>query len=291
MRSFRRRQYYLGNSNNNFEKYPKARCGEPHSDNPTFSLLKSIFCSNRNAISEFERDSLVQKSVFASTTGVLKKSQIGKLRYAMQYPQTLLFFDNLDSLQFAKQLVCERCPASRVLVYESVEQLEKTIDDSQNSDQPTIVITDKPMVSELAKSKKAFLPTVLIENASNPISNDQIVVTQTNAAMESGTIAKTIDFSEHEEVVESLDQAIKAASQFQSLKSRSANLEDLAARERKIIQLAADGIPNKTIAVRLGVSIKTVEKNRRNAYSKLSVSSTAEMASLVTFEKFFGAFA
>ena len=60
---------------------------------------------------------------------------------------------------------------------------------------------------------------------------------------------------------------------------RLANLSD---RERRIVQLAADGLPNKRIASILGLSVKTVEKQRRQAYRRLSVTSTAEMTRAVT---------
>jgi DNA-binding NarL/FixJ family response regulator len=60
----------------------------------------------------------------------------------------------------------------------------------------------------------------------------------------------------------------------------------LDARELNIVTLAAEGVPNKSIAKRLGISIKTIERNRRCAYEKLGVTSTAGMASLFTFRKF-----
>ena len=60
--------------------------------------------------------------------------------------------------------------------------------------------------------------------------------------------------------------------------------ELLSDQEKHIVQLAADGYPNKRIATTLGVSIKTVEKYRRRAYEKLNVDSTALMARAVTLE-------
>lgn len=59
-------------------------------------------------------------------------------------------------------------------------------------------------------------------------------------------------------------------------------LDALPERERRIVQLAADGMPNKRIASILGLSVKTVEKQRRQAYQRLHVSSTAEMTRAVT---------
>ena len=62
---------------------------------------------------------------------------------------------------------------------------------------------------------------------------------------------------------------------------------NLSERELAIVSMATDGVPNKSMARRLEVSIKTIEKNRRTAYEKLSISSSAEMAALVTFRRYF----
>ena len=59
-------------------------------------------------------------------------------------------------------------------------------------------------------------------------------------------------------------------------------LDSLCERERRIVQLAADGVPNKRIAAILELSIKTVEKQRRQAYQILNVHNTAEMVRAVT---------
>ena len=75
------------------------------------------------------------------------------------------------------------------------------------------------------------------------------------------------------------------------LKCQGTKLETLAERERRVIALAAEGVSNKAIATRLGTSIITLEKNQRIAYSKLSVASTAEMATMATFGRFFTSYA
>ncbi len=70
------------------------------------------------------------------------------------------------------------------------------------------------------------------------------------------------------------------------LKEQSARIGLLSERELAIVNMASDGLPNKAVAAKLGVSIKTVEKNRRAAYDKLKVSSTASMATLVAFHRY-----
>jgi DNA-binding NarL/FixJ family response regulator len=49
----------------------------------------------------------------------------------------------------------------------------------------------------------------------------------------------------------------------------------LSARESEVLQLIAEGKPNKETASELGISIKTVEKHRENLMSKLNIHETA----------------
>lgn len=49
----------------------------------------------------------------------------------------------------------------------------------------------------------------------------------------------------------------------------------LTSREVEILQLVAEGLANKTIALELGISIKTVEKHRQSLMEKLDIHETA----------------
>ena len=51
----------------------------------------------------------------------------------------------------------------------------------------------------------------------------------------------------------------------------------LSRRETQVVSLVADGLPNKSIAHELDISVKTIEKHRANATRKLGVGSTAQM--------------
>ena len=57
----------------------------------------------------------------------------------------------------------------------------------------------------------------------------------------------------------------------------SASQEVLTAREREVVQLVAEGMSNKEIAVALSISTKTVEAHRANMMHKLSLSSVSEL--------------
>jgi DNA-binding NarL/FixJ family response regulator len=49
----------------------------------------------------------------------------------------------------------------------------------------------------------------------------------------------------------------------------------LTAREAEVLQLVAEGAPNKQVAAKLGISIKTVEKHRQQLMDKLDIHDTA----------------
>ncbi len=51
----------------------------------------------------------------------------------------------------------------------------------------------------------------------------------------------------------------------------------LSRRESQVVALVSDGLPNKSVAHELDISVKTIEKHRANATRKLGVGSTAEM--------------
>jgi DNA-binding CsgD family transcriptional regulator len=56
--------------------------------------------------------------------------------------------------------------------------------------------------------------------------------------------------------------------------------ETLTAREREIVQLILIGHSSNSICLKLGVSLPTVKTHRRNIYSKLQISSQAELFNL-----------
>jgi DNA-binding NarL/FixJ family response regulator len=51
----------------------------------------------------------------------------------------------------------------------------------------------------------------------------------------------------------------------------------LTARERQVVELVADGLANKTIAARLGISARTIEGHLNHIFAKLGVTSRTEL--------------
>jgi len=72
--------------------------------------------------------------------------------------------------------------------------------------------------------------------------------------------------------------ARKVIVSFQEPVAAAAQVEDLSPREREILELLAQGFPNKTIAGRVGVSDGTVRWHLRHVYHKLHVRSRTEAA-------------
>jgi len=58
-------------------------------------------------------------------------------------------------------------------------------------------------------------------------------------------------------------------------------VELLSGREREIVMFAASGMASKDIAERLFLSVRTVNNHLQHAYTKLGVSSRADLAEAV----------
>lgn len=104
-------------------------------------------------------------------------------------------------------------------------------------------------------------------------------------AMRRGAITVLEKPISQEKLKAAIDEALLSANAFRALADSGeycVRLASLTQRERRIVHLAADGMPNKRIAAVLGLSVKTVEKQRRQAYQRLHVASTAEMTRAVT---------
>ncbi|MNZ91808.1 Transcriptional regulatory protein FixJ [compost metagenome] len=63
-----------------------------------------------------------------------------------------------------------------------------------------------------------------------------------------------------------------------ALRSR---LTDLTERERDVMRLVVEGIPNKLIADQLDISVRTVEVHRSRVFDKMQVKSAVELANLL----------
>ena len=58
-------------------------------------------------------------------------------------------------------------------------------------------------------------------------------------------------------------------------------LGDLTDREREVMRLVVEGLPNKLIADQLDISVRTVEVHRSRVFDKMEVKSAVELANLM----------
>ncbi len=71
---------------------------------------------------------------------------------------------------------------------------------------------------------------------------------------------------------------LTARKEQQRLQSRLLELTD---RERDVMHLVVEGLPNKLIADQLDISVRTVEVHRARVFDKMEVKSAVELANLM----------
>lgn len=86
-----------------------------------------------------------------------------------------------------------------------------------------------------------------------------------------------VDARQFEEAIDTVAYRAEIRKYHGSMSENADLLQSLTPRELRIVQLASDGLPNKQIATTIGLSVKSIERIRRDAYRKLRVRSTAEM--------------
>lgn len=83
------------------------------------------------------------------------------------------------------------------------------------------------------------------------------------------------------ELIQSLRECLEKMRNGLSSEEVRALLELLTPRERQITRLLLEGVPNHGIAVRLNLSVRTVENHRTSVYRKLRVNSYEELRNLL----------
>jgi two-component system response regulator DctR len=82
-------------------------------------------------------------------------------------------------------------------------------------------------------------------------------------------------------VEQALAQSAAALAQRSENTSLRARLEGLTDRERDVMRLVVEGLPNKLVADQLDISVRTVEVHRARVFEKMSVKSAVELANLL----------
>ncbi len=86
-------------------------------------------------------------------------------------------------------------------------------------------------------------------------------------------------------LVDRIEQALARSAQTLAVQrtkqNLQANLADLTERERDVMRLVIEGLPNKLIADQLDISVRTVEVHRARVFDKMNVKSAVELANLL----------
>jgi two-component system response regulator DctR len=86
-------------------------------------------------------------------------------------------------------------------------------------------------------------------------------------------------------LVDRIEQAIKRSAAVLALqrdkRQLESRLQELTDRERDVMRLVVEGLPNKLIADQLDISVRTVEVHRARVFEKMEVKSAVELANLL----------
>ena len=86
-------------------------------------------------------------------------------------------------------------------------------------------------------------------------------------------------------LVDRIEQALKVSSlrlaENRQRKNLTTRLQELTERERDVMQLVVQGLPNKLIADQLSISVRTVEVHRARVFEKMEIKSAVELANLL----------
>jgi FixJ family two-component response regulator len=104
-------------------------------------------------------------------------------------------------------------------------------------------------------------------------------------AMQSGAVTLLEKPCREEDISEAVSKAVEIARVQDERQQRGVELEGrmngLTAGERRVLDLLVEGNTNKTIAARLDLGLRTVEKYRHNVFKKLGVNSLPDLMRLV----------
>jgi two-component system, LuxR family, response regulator DctR len=86
-------------------------------------------------------------------------------------------------------------------------------------------------------------------------------------------------------LVDRIEQALSLSAQQLARRNlqtrREQQLQELTERERDVMRLVIEGLPNKLIADQLDISVRTVEVHRSRVFDKMDVKSAVELANLL----------
>jgi len=171
-------------------------------------------------------------------------------------------------------------------MHESAEAFERMLDNGFEPGQPCCLLLDvrMPGMSGLALFDKLVerglvqaMPVIFLTGHAD-------VPTAVDAVKRGAFDFCEKPFSDNA-LVDRVEQAIKLSAAHLEVLGAKAGLRqrlvELTERERDVMRLVVEGLPNKLIADQLDISVRTVEVHRARVFDKMEVKSAVELANLL----------
>jgi FixJ family two-component response regulator len=163
---------------------------------------------------------------------------------------------------------------------DSVEEFIELYDDSRDS----CLITDLQLHNgngfELLRAiedQSIFMPSIFITSHADVKSAVEVMrsgaVTLLEIPFHDDDVRDAIDFAIQRDAIERNNNLRR-----HTIRARIDSLTD---KERQVLEYVVEGMANKVIAKRLGVSIRTIESRRQAVFQKMKVNSLAELVRCV----------
>ena len=168
-------------------------------------------------------------------------------------------------------------------LFDSAEAFQKMVEGAAMPSQPCCLLLDvrMPGISGLAlfdwlagRGMHTAMPVIFLTGHAD-------VPTAVDAVKRGAFDFCEKPFSDNA-LVDRIEQALAQSSGIVSARKESAllrrHLADLTDRERDVMRLVVEGLPNKLIADSLDISVRTVEVHRARVFDKMQVKSAVELA-------------
>ncbi len=174
-------------------------------------------------------------------------------------------------------------------VFDSAEAFEQQCPDSP--DQPCCLLLDMRMsgMSGLALFDRlrqrgclAWMPVIFLTGHAD-------VATAVDTVKRGAFDFCEKPFSDNalvDRVEQALWQSHEALAQLRRRNEVANKLAELTERERSVLDLVIEGLPNKLIADQLNISVRTVEVHRARVFDKMAVKSAVELVNLIREDSF-----
>ena len=169
----------------------------------------------------------------------------------------------------------------RTELFASAEEFLETYDPAR----PGCLVTDLKMLGmsgvelqEQLNSRKITIPTIVISAFAD--------VPVTVRAMQQGALTLLEKPCRGMELWNAIEKALEQdrlnRKDEAQRRDTARQLRSLTAQEKEVLDLIVTGVPNKAIANRLDIGLRTVESRRSNIFRKMGVDTVATLVSAVT---------